>query len=122
MADEVKKEVAALAGNIIVLLNRGQRIYQTSAGALKPGESLALPAAEAAKFLGYSDLMDASKVVKDSADAGLKAENAALRDQVDRLTSANTEITVAHADLTAKAEQLQKDVDALLQKEAQPTK
>ena len=83
MADKEKPK-----GGVVVVLNQGQRPYQTSAGVLKVGESQELPEKEGTALLAYKGVVDASKVV---AGAG-KLLGRALRKENERLRKENEEL------------------------------
>ena len=92
MADEKQPGPAAPVkdkGPMVSIYNKGGRTFRTSAGELKPEKSLALPADEAKKLLGYKNLIETGKMsAKDSRTrADLRAENAALKAERDALKS-----------------------------------
>ena len=95
----------------VVVLNQGQRAYQTSAGVLQVGASIELPVAEAEKLLSYKDLVDASKLIPGSGNVSakaLKAENAKLKEANRKLEAKVAEQAAEIGELEEKLEEREK--------------
>jgi hypothetical protein len=85
-----KEEMA----EVLVVFNRGQRVYYTSKGSLHPGKSHELPAKEAKDLLDYHDIVDFAKVAPEESNriADLKAENAKLKKELEESQVAETKV------------------------------
>ncbi len=98
MSEEKKK-----SSETVTLYNRGRGTFRTAHGVVRPGEAIDVPVEEAKQYLGYSELIDASKIVK-----GKGGDTQALQAKVAELEKSNDELAKQNAKLSKELEKASK--------------
>jgi len=114
MAEVKEGEQAAV--KMVAVLNRSeQSTHTTSVGALRPGQSIEVPEAEAKKLCGYKHIVLASSVVASAGKAeDLQAENLLLKRKIEALEA--KEATLAERLKEFLGATTKKDLEALQEK------